>query len=171
MVTIAAADMTSPPSQELHIELPDPSATERLGRLLGRLAQAGDLLGLDGPLGAGKTCLVQGLARGLGVPMEQPVTSPTFTLLHEHRGRLLLYHADLYRLDEEIHLQELGLWEAAEAGGVLVVEWLARFPSALPPDRLQIDLSILGTARNARLRASGPCAAARLRQIKEELAP
>jgi tRNA threonylcarbamoyladenosine biosynthesis protein TsaE len=151
--------------EELTIPLADADATRRLGRALGRLLQPGDVLGLDGALGAGKTCLVQGLARGLGVPAEVPISSPTFTLVNEYRGRLPLYHADLYRLGDEGELRELGLWEAAEAGGALAVEWLSRFPRAAPRDRLEIEIDIVGTGRSARLRAGGPRAAERLAEL------
>ncbi|MCS6913434.1 MAG: tRNA (adenosine(37)-N6)-threonylcarbamoyltransferase complex ATPase subunit type 1 TsaE [Myxococcales bacterium] len=151
----------------LTLHLPDVAATRRLGRTLGRLLQPGDVLGLDGPLGAGKTSLVQGLARGLGVPARVPVTSPTFTLLCEYQGRMPLYHADLYRLREAAELGELGLWEAAEAGGVLVVEWLARFPEAAPPERLQIELAFppSGPGRQAHLTGRGRRAAELLQAL------
>lgn len=148
-------------ADERAVALRDAAATRRLGERLGRAAAPGDVIGLDGTLGAGKTCLVQGLARGLGVPKDVPVGSPTFTLLNEHRGRLPLYHADLYRLEDEGELRELGLWEAAERGGVLAVEWLSRFPRALPADRLEIEIELdpQGAGRSAHLRARGPRAA------------
>ena len=94
-------------ADERAVSLRDAAATRRLGERLGRAAAPGDVIGLDGTLGAGKTCLVQGLARGLGVPRDVPVGSPTFTLLNEHRGRLPLYHADLYRLEDEGELRRI----------------------------------------------------------------
>lgn len=148
------------------IELPTAARTRRIGELFGRLLQPGDVLGLDGPLGAGKTCLVQGLARGLGVPAGTAVSSPTFTLVNQHAGRLPLFHVDLYRLEAESELAELGLWEAADAGGVLAVEWLSRFPRAVPADRLQLDLApATGGGRRLTVSALGPAAARRLREI------
>lgn len=154
----------------LRVLLPSAAAARRLGRALGRALQANDLIGLDGPLGAGKTTLLQGLARGLGVPPSVPVNSPTFTLINQYPGRLTLYHADLYRLVREAELAELGLWELAEAGGVVAVEWSARFPTALPHDRLHIAISFAeNEARALQLSALGPRAQVRLTEIKGTL--
>lgn len=155
----------------LRVLLPSTAAARRLGRALGRALAADDLIGLDGPLGAGKTTLIQGLARGLGVPPSVQVNSPTFTLINQYQGRLTLYHADLYRLAREEELAELGLWEIAEAGGVVAVEWISRFPTALPHDRLQIELSFAGDeVRALVLSALGPRAQLRLAEIKGALA-
>jgi tRNA threonylcarbamoyladenosine biosynthesis protein TsaE len=109
---------------------------------LGELVADGDAIALRGHLGAGKTLLVQGLARGLGVPPTLRVTSPTFTLLNQYRGgRLLLFHADLYRIEAESELREIGIDEALGAGGVIAVEWADRF-SVLPADRLEVSLEV-----------------------------
>jgi len=155
------------------IHLKTAVATRRLGQRLGALLQPGDVLGLDGPLGAGKTCLVQGLARGLGVPPEVAVGSPTFTLVNQYAGKypaLTLYHVDLYRLESARELDELGLWEAAESGGVMAVEWLGRFPEALPADRLELTLDVLPDGgRSLGLRPGGPRAAARLAALRSAL--
>lgn len=163
------------PREELTIYLPDLQATHAVGAVLGRALRGGDVLGLDGPLGAGKTSLVQGLARGLGVDPALPVQSPTFTLLHQHPGRVPLHHADLYRIEQPRELDELGLWELAESGGVLAVEWLSRFPGALGPDWLQIDLAFAAVAgrggRTLRLRAMGPRSQARLQELQAQVLP
>lgn len=100
--------------------------TEALGRRLGEAVRAGDVILLEGPLGAGKTVLVRALAVGLGCTDE--VASPTFVLVRHHRGRLPLVHADLYRLEARADIDHLGLLELAE-GGVLAVEWAERAPS------------------------------------------
>ena len=162
-------------------ELRTLAATHRLGERLGAMLQPGDVLGLDGPLGAGKTSLVQGLARGLGVPRTVAVGSPTFTLVNQYAGQyaaaagaatvpLTLYHVDLYRLKNAQELDELGLWEAAESGGVMAVEWLSRFPQALPADRLELTLDILPTGgRSLQLRALGPQSARRLSALQTAL--
>lgn len=152
--------------ETLRIELPSAAATGRVGAELGRLLQAGDVLGLDGPLGAGKTCIVGGIARGLGV--KGAVTSPTFTLVNQYAGRLTLYHVDLYRLMSSQEVDELGLWESAEAGGVMAVEWLSRFPDALPPDRLQLELRPQPAPRRGRIltvTALGPRSRQRLHEL------
>ncbi len=96
--------------------------TQRLGQQIGRCVTAGMVIGLCGDLGAGKTCLVKGIATGLGIAAEE-VVSPTFTLVTEHyRGRIPLYHLDLYRL-EGVALEELGFEEYLFGQGVAVIEW------------------------------------------------
>jgi tRNA threonylcarbamoyladenosine biosynthesis protein TsaE len=117
------------------------------GRRLAESLQPGDVIGLDGDLGAGKTHLVKGIAAGLGCPGE--VTSPTFTLLQEYRGgRLDLYHADWYRIGSEQELIRSGMDEWFDAGGVTVIEWAGRFPRFLPERTRWLRLRILDdTAR------------------------
>lgn len=123
-------------------QLHGPEATHRAGRLLAPLLDAGDVLGLIGDLGAGKTLLVQGLAEGLQVPAQVRVTSPTFSLINEYRGgRLPMVHVDLYRIEQEAELIHIGLDEMLEGGGVSAVEWCDRF-DVLPDDHLLIELSI-----------------------------
>lgn len=124
--------------------------TRALAERLGRLLHPGDVLCLIGDLGAGKTTFTQGLALGLGLPPEEPVNSPTFTLLAEHPGgRLPLYHFDVYRLPDSSGLYDLAFDEYLDAGGVTVIEWADRIADALPPDRLDIVLSAAG--ENARM--------------------
>jgi tRNA threonylcarbamoyladenosine biosynthesis protein TsaE len=110
----------------------DPRETHALGRRLGELAQPGLVVLLAGELGVGKTCFAQGVAAGLGVPATVPVTSPSYTLLNIHQGRLPLYHFDLYRLIAVDDLEELGYDENAEGAGVTLVEWADRLRTALP---------------------------------------
>src|SRR5438094_844590 len=112
-----------------------------------RRLPAGDVLALVGPLGAGKTTFVQGLARGLGVPPDRHVASPTFALVNEHPGRVPLVHADLYRIEDARELLELGLSDAFDRAAV-AIEWLDRFPDAAPADRLEIAIAFApGDAR------------------------
>src|SRR4051794_29693301 len=99
----------------MFFETHSPEETQALGERLGRVLEAGDVISLGGGLGAGKTCFVQGLAPGLGVPAERRISSPTFTIVNEHAGRLTLYHVDLYRLEEERELREIGLVDYLEA--------------------------------------------------------
>ncbi|HVT08400.1 MAG TPA: tRNA (adenosine(37)-N6)-threonylcarbamoyltransferase complex ATPase subunit type 1 TsaE [Polyangia bacterium] len=113
------------------------AVAERLGRLL----QVGDMLALIGPLGAGKTTFVQGLARGMGVPADRHVASPTFALVNEHPGRVPLVHADLYRVADARELEELGLSDVFDRAAV-AIEWLDRFPDAAPADRLEITIAV-----------------------------
>lgn len=114
----------------------DAGATGRAGALLGPLLVAGDVIVLAGDLGAGKTQLVKGVALALGV--DEPVTSPTFNLLVVHPGALPLYHFDLYRLEREADLEDIGFYETLEGDGVSFIEWGDRFPASLPPDRLLV---------------------------------
>jgi tRNA threonylcarbamoyladenosine biosynthesis protein TsaE len=111
-----------------------------LGRLLGSLLRVGDVIGLEGPLGAGKTTLTQGVAQGLAVPAERHVASPSFALVNEHPGRVPLVHADFYRLRNAAELAELGLDEIFERA-VTVIEWVELFPEAVPPDHLHIAIA------------------------------
>ena len=106
--------------------------TEGLGEVLAPLLRAGDVLLLSGDLGAGKTQLVKGIARGLGV--SEPITSPTFNILLVHPGRLPLYHFDLYRLEFAEQLEDVDYWATLEADGVSAVEWGDRFADAMPLD-------------------------------------
>ncbi len=146
-------------------------ATRSVGEALAPLAHAGDLVVLEGELGAGKTAFTQGFARGLGV--EGPVTSPTFTLVHEHRGRMLLHHLDVYRLERLAELADLGLAELLDDGGVTLIEWGDAVVSALPSDHLEVRITF-GDAdddRNLRLRAAGPRWSARWLAIAAAVEP
>jgi len=117
-----------------------PEQTQMIGEALGRLAQPGDLYLLVGELGAGKTSLVQGLARGLGV--EETVKSPSFTLINEYRGRIPLYHADLYRISNAEDVITLGLDDYIFFGeGVTAVEWAHQALDVWPEERLTLFLS------------------------------
>jgi tRNA threonylcarbamoyladenosine biosynthesis protein TsaE len=133
-----------------------PGETQALGAALGRLLAAGDVVLLSGPLGAGKTAFVQGLALGLGVPAERRVASPSFTLVNEHFGRAVLYHIDLYRIDDPSELEEMGMRDYLSGRGVVVVEWAERLDRFTPPERLDIDFAIDGPeSRTLTARASG----------------
>ena len=109
-----------------HVTLHSASAsqTHRLGALLGGLLRAGDVVLLEGSLGAGKTALTQGIGAGLGV--RETINSPTFTLLKEYAGRLPLYHFDLYRIEDPEELFALGFEDYFGGEGVCVVEWADR---------------------------------------------
>lgn len=124
------------------------------------VGKEGLLLALVGPLGAGKTVFVQGLAEGLGVDPAQ-VTSPTFVIATHHEGaRLSLVHADLYRIEREAELEAAGWLDWIAPGGVVAVEWADRLPDALPEDRLSVrftrDPEAGESEREIVLRAEGP---------------
>lgn len=122
----------------------DPTETLQIGRCLGANLRAGDCVALKGELGAGKTCLTQGIAHGLGVPEDYVVASPTFTLINEYPGKeTALFHLDIYRLSGSEDLDEIGYWEYLEGGGVVVVEWAEKICDAIPEEALWVTFSYL----------------------------
>lgn len=121
-----------------------PEETFRIGRLLADGLQAGDVVALIGELGSGKTCLTQGIARGLGVPEGYAVTSPTFTLINEYPGQTLpLYHLDVYRLTGYEDLPEMGYDEYLYGRGVMVIEWAEKIREAVPVGALFVVMTYL----------------------------
>lgn len=126
-----------------------------MGEAIGSAASGGEVVALFGALGSGKTTLVRGLASGLGAAPEQ-VSSPTFVLIQEYRGRVLLVHADLYRIPGSEELHHIGFDEYLKGDAVLAVEWAERALDILPGDRLEIHLNHGGKyTRLARLTARG----------------
>jgi tRNA threonylcarbamoyladenosine biosynthesis protein TsaE len=146
-----------------------PSETEQLGERIGVWLQGGDLLCLSGTLGAGKTCLVRGLAQGWGAT-ERP-TSPTFTLINEYRraqDKQRFYHVDCYRLAGAADAWTTGLEDLFDPSNVMVIEWPERILDALPVERLWIEIRDLGiTSREFTLSASGHRGLALLRLIEQ----
>ena len=131
--------------------------TEALGEQLASCLAPGDILALYGELGAGKTCLVRGIARGLGIE-EGSVASPSFTLINEYPGRVPLVHLDGYRLDSAEAFEELGLEDYFEGEGVLAIEWAEKVPD-LPEERIDIVIQWVDeNRRHFRIRARGPVA-------------
>jgi len=108
------------------------------GEFLGEIIPEGTVLTLDGDLGSGKTTLVQGLAKGLGISEKYYITSPTYTLIHEYTGKCRFFHVDLYRLTNPLELDELGFEEIIFGDGVVAIEW----PDKLPQNYLAKCLSI-----------------------------
>jgi tRNA threonylcarbamoyladenosine biosynthesis protein TsaE len=119
-----------------------PEETREVGRRLGELCRPGDWIGLTGELGAGKTCLVTGLARGLEVPSGHQVTSPTFIIHQTYPGRFPLHHLDLYRIHSDAELVELGYQELLEGDGVCAVEWCEQVPGAIPDSGVIVRLEL-----------------------------
>ncbi len=142
----------------LVIELDSEQETERLGRALADLCEPGCVIGLTGPLGAGKTRLARAVAEALGVDPEA-IASPTFVLIHEYEGRIPVYHFDAYRLESPREFEDLGVADYWSAGGVCLVEWAERVRGLLPADAWQIRIEPLAPARR-RVEIAFPVAAA-----------
>lgn len=121
--------------------------TRALGAAIAGALRPGDVLSLTGELGAGKTCFVQGAARGLGVT--QRVTSPSFVLRREYRGRVPVLHLDVYRLDTLQQVEDLGYEEVLDRDHVTFIEWGDAMSPLLPPDHLEVELSLAAVARPA----------------------
>ncbi len=143
-------------SEEVVLAVESASAreTKAWGRRLASLLGGRELVGLSGELGAGKTCFIKGLARGLGL-REEDIVSPSFTMIQEHHGRLPLYHIDLYRL-EAPGIDDLGLREYLFSPGVAAVEWFERLREAAELDCLWVRISYAGAnVRRIEFRATG----------------
>jgi len=139
-----------------HVELitRSPEQTQEFGARLGELAQPGDTILLVGGLGAGKTCLTQGIAWGLNI--KEYAASPSFVVVRELYGRLPLYHIDFYRLDNLEEIAELGLDDYLYGNGVCVVEWAEKGLSLLPLEHLLIEMSYVSDAeRSLKLKPGG----------------
>ena len=132
-----------------------PAQTQALGRRLASALAPGDVLALCGDLGSGKTTFAQGLARGLRV--KESVTSPSFVLVREYRGRLPVYHLDLFRLDRLDDLETIGYDEYVAGRGVTLIEWAQKMPQALPRDYVELTFTVSSpTARTLTATPHGP---------------
>lgn len=141
-----------------------PEETQEIGVLIGELARAGDVFLLVGELGAGKTCLTQGIAWGLDI--RDYALSPSFVIVRELAGRLRLYHIDLFRLERLAEIDDLGLDDYLYGDGVCVVEWAEKGLALLPTDHLWIEIEFLDdTQRSLRFKPSG----ARYRELLAQL--
>ena len=148
----------------LEITTPGPEKTQEFGTRLGKIARPGDVILLVGKLGAGKTCLTQGIAWGLDI--DDYAASPSFMLVRELYGRLPLYHVDFYRLENLAEIAELGLDEYFYGQGVSVVEWADKAMGLLPPENLLIEMEYISdNERRLKLKASGK----RYREMLEQL--
>jgi tRNA threonylcarbamoyladenosine biosynthesis protein TsaE len=138
----------------LELTTHSPEQTQEFGTRLGKIARSGDVVLLTGKLGAGKTCLTQGIAWGLDI--DDYAISPSFVLVRELYGRLPLYHLDFYRLENLEEIAELGLDEYFYGQGVSVVEWADRALSLLPPENLLIEMDYVSDSeRRLKLKPSG----------------
>lgn len=117
-----------------------PEETEQLGRRLAEKLQGGEVLALFGGLGMGKTAFTRGIAAGLGV--DSGVSSPTFALVHDYAGRLMVHHFDMYRVSGWDDLYSTGFFDYLETDDVLVIEWSENIEGALPEDAVRITISV-----------------------------
>lgn len=115
--------------------------TIALGERLGKCLEKGDVVTLNGDLGAGKTHFTKGIAKGLNV--DDYITSPTFTIVNEHEGRVPLYHFDVYRIDDIYEMYEIGFEEYLYGEGVCIVEWSDKVKDVLPKDTIDIIISVI----------------------------
>ncbi|RJQ38969.1 MAG: tRNA (adenosine(37)-N6)-threonylcarbamoyltransferase complex ATPase subunit type 1 TsaE [Dehalococcoidia bacterium] len=152
----------------LEVVSTSPEATQKIGTKLARRLAAGDTLFLSGELGAGKTCLVQGVAKGLGV--SEYAQSPSFVLVRELYGDLPLYHVDLYRLDHIEEIADLGLDDYLYGSGVCVVEWAEKGSAVLPAEHMEVQIDYLSdNERRLRLVPHGRRYVDLLKELKSDL--
>ncbi len=152
---------------ELHITTYSAGQTRALGKIIGEWIEVKTVIALTGDLGAGKTVWVQGLAQGLAVSEEYYITSPTYTIINEYPGRSPLFHIDLYRIEDDTDLEEIGLAEILDLNGVIAIEWAERLRAQLPADRLDVCLKIReDTVRDITFSACGQRAGNLLRKSK-----
>ncbi|MDE0300506.1 MAG: tRNA (adenosine(37)-N6)-threonylcarbamoyltransferase complex ATPase subunit type 1 TsaE [Candidatus Poribacteria bacterium] len=126
-----------------------PEETQSIGKQIGGNLKAGDVVALIGDLGAGKTCLTQGIACGIGIASHEVVNSPSYTLINEYVGNIPIYHIDLYRLQHHGEIVELGLEEYLEGTGICIIEWADRMANLLPANRIEITMTWVGESTRA----------------------
>jgi len=143
-----------------------PEDTRLMGEKIGKSITDGLIIGLTGELGSGKTTLVQGLARGLAVPDDQHITSPTYTIINEYPGRIPLFHVDLYRLEGQDAFEDIGLYDILDSEGVVVIEWADKLQPVVQFDHFLISFKTLSEqSRSVHFTAYGEKAVALLERI------
>ena len=155
--------------QSLTLNSRSPEQTQLLGSYLGKLARKADVFLLTGELGTGKTCLVQGIARGLNV--KEYAFSPSFIILRQYHGRLPLYHIDFYRLDCIEEIADLGLEDYFYGDGVSVIEWAGKGLQVVPQNNLLISIHyvpVSQTGRSIHLKPQGERYNELIKQLKKE---
>ena len=148
-----------------------PEETAHLASTIGKIIHEGTVICLDGELGVGKTLFVRALARTLGV--ESDVTSPTFNLMNIYEAACPIVHFDLYRIESEEELEDIGFYEYVDATeGIVLIEWAEKFPEALPEDRLVVRIDALdGEERQFIFAAEGEKSTALLEELNEIVDP
>lgn len=145
------------------ISLNNLEETEKFGLFLGENLRPGDVICLNGGLGAGKTTLTKSIAKGLGI--DDYVTSPTFTIVNEYYGKIDLYHIDTYRLDDMVDVDYLGFDEYFYSDGVTIVEWAEKIRDALPEEYMEINIKSHDDKRDLAINYVGN----RFDELKEKL--
>ncbi len=125
-----------------------PIKTRALGERIGKTLKRGDVIALIGDLGTGKTCLTQGIARGVGIASDEVVNSPSYILINEYNGSIPIYHIDLYRLEDSTEIAELGLSEYIEGDGICIIEWAERMADTLPDSAIIIRITLAEADNN-----------------------
>ena len=128
-----------------------PAETQALGEQIGKTLKQGEVIALIGDLGTGKTCLTQGIARGVGIASDEVVNSPSYILINEYNGRIPIYHIDLYRLEDSAEIAELGLSEYVEGDGICIIEWAERMADTLPDTAIKIHITLAEVSDNEML--------------------
>lgn len=123
------------------IRTQSPQETQSLGVKIGQKLRPGDVIALIGDLGTGKTCLTQGIARGVGIAPDEVVSSPSYILINEYNGNIPIYHIDLYRIETATEIAELGLGEYVDGNGVCIIEWADRMDDTLPDKCIRIHMT------------------------------
>ena len=128
---------------ECVLETESPEETQKIAKLIGKVVPEDTVIELYGDLGSGKTTFVQGLAKGLEVPEDYYITSPTYSIINEYPGRLPFYHMDLYRISDFDELYEIGFEEILEQKGVIAIEWPERLPDDFFKSYIKINMEIM----------------------------
>ena len=118
-----------------------PEETQTLGEELGKKLKPGSVIALIGDLGTGKTCLTQGIARGVGIAPHEVVSSPSYILINEYNGNIPIYHIDLYRIETTEEISELGLGEYVDGLGICIIEWADRMQDDLPDTCIMVHIT------------------------------
>lgn len=130
-------------SDQIQIATTSSKQTQHLGQKIGSLIRSATIIALSGDLGSGKTTLIQGISRGLDVPAEYYITSPTYTLINQYPGRLPLFHVDLYRIEDSESLHDIGLYDILQENGVIAIEWADKLDGGILTEYISIAMAFV----------------------------